>query len=351
MGCTISPILFVLAMEVIFRVAEGGASLADLGGGCYMPPLKAFRRHYENVIQGVRDKLTSEPALGVADDLRVLRSPCGLAIHQNNPNDCLADTLIRYNQPWFGHRKSFNKSSVWERNYESLPTMLCKPLLMFRAIELLCNVSQPWCKEEEAIQEIERLYRGFYQAKDPAKFYHQVFSAPQWDLCFHGSWLIRVNDFKIGKTNCKHVPDGRFYRIRRVQCPPDPEEGYFKLCKALLYFEPLGRVHNHQLDCYDEVRKPYSKAKSYDIYFLQRDQEYLHTTLCKPHSMFPTLVLLCNRSEPLCLEEKVLQQRGRSGRAMGGIVQISQARGHRHHPVSQSQQRKEPPAMDEEAEE
>ncbi|GFN82450.1 polyprotein [Plakobranchus ocellatus] len=41
MGCTISPILFVLAMEVM-RAAEGSASPADLGGGCYMPPLKAF---------------------------------------------------------------------------------------------------------------------------------------------------------------------------------------------------------------------------------------------------------------------------------------------------------------------
>ena len=42
MGCTISPILFVLAMEVILKAAEGSASPADLGGGCQMPPLKAF---------------------------------------------------------------------------------------------------------------------------------------------------------------------------------------------------------------------------------------------------------------------------------------------------------------------
>ncbi|GFN90146.1 reverse transcriptase [Plakobranchus ocellatus] len=35
MGCIISPILLVLAMEVILRAA-------DLGGGCYMPPLMAF---------------------------------------------------------------------------------------------------------------------------------------------------------------------------------------------------------------------------------------------------------------------------------------------------------------------
>ncbi|GFO10056.1 reverse transcriptase [Plakobranchus ocellatus] len=29
-------------MEVILRAAEGDASPADLGGGCFMPPLKAF---------------------------------------------------------------------------------------------------------------------------------------------------------------------------------------------------------------------------------------------------------------------------------------------------------------------
>ncbi|GFO07106.1 reverse transcriptase [Plakobranchus ocellatus] len=42
MGCTISPILFVMAMEVILKAAEGSADPANLGGGCSMPPLKAF---------------------------------------------------------------------------------------------------------------------------------------------------------------------------------------------------------------------------------------------------------------------------------------------------------------------
>ena len=42
MGCTISPILFVMAMEVILKAAEDSAGPANLGGGCYMPPLKAF---------------------------------------------------------------------------------------------------------------------------------------------------------------------------------------------------------------------------------------------------------------------------------------------------------------------
>ncbi|GFN98048.1 reverse transcriptase [Plakobranchus ocellatus] len=42
MGCTISPILFVMAMEVILKAAEGSAGPASLGGGCSMPPLKAF---------------------------------------------------------------------------------------------------------------------------------------------------------------------------------------------------------------------------------------------------------------------------------------------------------------------
>ncbi|GFN76057.1 reverse transcriptase [Plakobranchus ocellatus] len=42
MGCTISPILFVMAMEVILKAAEGSAGPANLGGGCSIPPLKAF---------------------------------------------------------------------------------------------------------------------------------------------------------------------------------------------------------------------------------------------------------------------------------------------------------------------
>ena len=42
MGCTISPILFVMAMEVILKAEEDSAGPANLGDGCYMSPLKAF---------------------------------------------------------------------------------------------------------------------------------------------------------------------------------------------------------------------------------------------------------------------------------------------------------------------
>ncbi|GFO40954.1 reverse transcriptase [Plakobranchus ocellatus] len=42
MGCTISPILFVIAMEVILKATESSAGPVNLGGGCSMPPLKAF---------------------------------------------------------------------------------------------------------------------------------------------------------------------------------------------------------------------------------------------------------------------------------------------------------------------
>ncbi|GFR84509.1 reverse transcriptase [Elysia marginata] len=41
-GYTISPILFVMAMEVILKTAEGIAGPANQGCGCSMPPLKAF---------------------------------------------------------------------------------------------------------------------------------------------------------------------------------------------------------------------------------------------------------------------------------------------------------------------
>ncbi|GFN77669.1 reverse transcriptase [Plakobranchus ocellatus] len=40
--CTISLILFVLAIEFIPRAAEGNASPADFCGGYFMSPLKAF---------------------------------------------------------------------------------------------------------------------------------------------------------------------------------------------------------------------------------------------------------------------------------------------------------------------
>ena len=42
MGCAISPILFVLAMEVILKAASDGARPAELGKGYLTPPLKAF---------------------------------------------------------------------------------------------------------------------------------------------------------------------------------------------------------------------------------------------------------------------------------------------------------------------
>ena len=42
MGCAISPILFVLAMEVILKAASGNSRPADLGNGYQTPPLKAF---------------------------------------------------------------------------------------------------------------------------------------------------------------------------------------------------------------------------------------------------------------------------------------------------------------------
>ena len=42
MGCAISPILFVLAMEVILKAAGDKTDQVDLGDGCMMPALKAF---------------------------------------------------------------------------------------------------------------------------------------------------------------------------------------------------------------------------------------------------------------------------------------------------------------------
>ncbi|GFR96244.1 reverse transcriptase [Elysia marginata] len=41
MGCTISPIFFVMALKVILKAAERSTGPANLGG-CSMLPLKAF---------------------------------------------------------------------------------------------------------------------------------------------------------------------------------------------------------------------------------------------------------------------------------------------------------------------
>ncbi|GFO26962.1 reverse transcriptase [Plakobranchus ocellatus] len=52
MGCTISPILFVMAIEVILKTAEGSAGPANLNGGCSRPPLKYFMgsHHHTTII-------------------------------------------------------------------------------------------------------------------------------------------------------------------------------------------------------------------------------------------------------------------------------------------------------------
>ena len=42
MGCAISPILFVLTMEVILKAAMTNTQPASLGSDCHIPPLKAF---------------------------------------------------------------------------------------------------------------------------------------------------------------------------------------------------------------------------------------------------------------------------------------------------------------------
>lgn len=42
MGCTVSPVHFVLVVQVILRSAEAQCSDANLGGDLHMPTLKAF---------------------------------------------------------------------------------------------------------------------------------------------------------------------------------------------------------------------------------------------------------------------------------------------------------------------
>jgi hypothetical protein len=53
MGCSISPILFVLAMQIILKAAENAANGPDLWEGCNMPPLKAYRNDTTVLTTGV----------------------------------------------------------------------------------------------------------------------------------------------------------------------------------------------------------------------------------------------------------------------------------------------------------
>ena len=58
MDCTISPILFVMAMEVILKAAEGSAGPANLGGVCYKPPVKAFMVDTTVICEDTEEKKT-----------------------------------------------------------------------------------------------------------------------------------------------------------------------------------------------------------------------------------------------------------------------------------------------------
>ena len=42
MGCLVSPILFILAMQLFLKATENNAEIAELGGGFQMPSVKAF---------------------------------------------------------------------------------------------------------------------------------------------------------------------------------------------------------------------------------------------------------------------------------------------------------------------
>ena len=55
MGCTISPLLFVLAMEMIVRGAESTAAGTELPGGQVLPPMKAFMDDITSLIRGKQD--------------------------------------------------------------------------------------------------------------------------------------------------------------------------------------------------------------------------------------------------------------------------------------------------------
>ena len=63
MGCTISPSLFVLAMQILLKATGSNIPEAHIGKGVYMPPIKAFMDDTtlimtrKKVVQNTLDKL------------------------------------------------------------------------------------------------------------------------------------------------------------------------------------------------------------------------------------------------------------------------------------------------------
>ena len=65
MGCTISPSLFVMAMQILLKAAGSNIPEAHIGKGVYMPPIKAFMddttliMNRKKVVQNTLDKLNN----------------------------------------------------------------------------------------------------------------------------------------------------------------------------------------------------------------------------------------------------------------------------------------------------
>ena len=53
MGCTVSPVLFVLSMQLFLKATESKSNFVDLGRGCQMPPVKAFINDNNFIIQRI----------------------------------------------------------------------------------------------------------------------------------------------------------------------------------------------------------------------------------------------------------------------------------------------------------
>ena len=56
MGCSVSPILFVLAMQLLLKVTESNAEIDKLDGGLQMPTSEGIHgRHYNPLIYHSQD--------------------------------------------------------------------------------------------------------------------------------------------------------------------------------------------------------------------------------------------------------------------------------------------------------
>src|ERR1700733_1579555 len=144
MGCTISPILFVMAMQVIFKAAESFAKGPKLGEGYHLPPLKAF-----------------------IDDTTIMTTDEGQA---RKMLDHL-DDLIKWCRMSFKPKKSRSLSISKGKTYKVtfMVSDQVIPTVIEEKLKVLGRVYDDSLKEKKAIKETSDMASNGLQIKKPER--------------------------------------------------------------------------------------------------------------------------------------------------------------------------------------